>query len=91
MVLLTLFAVHVTALELYQDITSFSAKLREVKFTELNTLSEKQISALDNILNKDIPELMEASACLFGNDIVFLIGSTTRSLIISLLCPFSHV
>ena len=42
-----------------QDITSFSAKLREVKFAELSTLSAKQIESLDEILNSDIPRLME--------------------------------
>ena len=42
-----------------KDITSFSAKLREVKFAEFSTLSEKQIAALDDILNTDIPQLME--------------------------------
>lgn len=43
----------------FPDITSFSSKLRDVKFSEFNTLSEKQIAALDDILNKDIPALME--------------------------------
>ena len=43
----------------FPEITSFSSKLREVKFTEFNTLSEKQIAGLDEILNKDIPALME--------------------------------
>eukprot|EP00934_Nitzschia_sp_Nitz4_P008311 Nitzschia sp. Nitz4//scaffold239_size30010//9072//11208//NITZ4_008011-RA/size30010-snap-gene-0.34-mRNA-1//1//CDS//3329543565//8301//frame0 len=43
----------------FPDITNFSAKLREVKFHEFNTLSQKQIDALDDILNKDIPALME--------------------------------
>eukprot|EP00529_Nitzschia_sp_RCC80_P012268 CAMPEP_0113486250 /NCGR_PEP_ID=MMETSP0014_2-20120614/24899_1 /TAXON_ID=2857 /ORGANISM="Nitzschia sp." /LENGTH=568 /DNA_ID=CAMNT_0000379915 /DNA_START=58 /DNA_END=1764 /DNA_ORIENTATION=- /assembly_acc=CAM_ASM_000159 len=43
----------------FPEITSFSAKLREVKFAEFSTLSEKQIAGLDEILNKDIPALME--------------------------------
>jgi GTPase SAR1 family protein len=43
----------------FPEITSFSAKLREVKFSEFNTLSEKQIAGLDEILEKDIPALME--------------------------------
>jgi GTPase SAR1 family protein len=43
----------------FPEITSFSAKLREVKFAEFNTLSEKQIATLDDVLNTDIPALME--------------------------------
>jgi len=43
----------------FPEITSFSAKLREVKFAELSTLSQKQIDSLDEVLNKDIPSLME--------------------------------
>lgn len=43
----------------FPDITSFSSKLREVKFNEFNTLSQKQIDTLDDVLNKDIPALME--------------------------------
>lgn len=43
----------------FPDITSFSNKLRDVKFAEFNTLSQKQIDGLDEILNKDIPALME--------------------------------
>ena len=50
-----------------KDITSFSAKLREVKFAEFSTLSEKQISALDDILNTDIPQLMEVRYLHFPN------------------------
>jgi hypothetical protein len=48
----------------FPDIASFSAKLRECKFTELSTLSEKQIAHLDDVLNKDIPSLMEVSQFL---------------------------
>jgi EH domain-containing protein 1 len=48
----------------FPDITGFSAKLREVKFSELSTLSEKQIASLDDVLNKDIPSLMEVSQFL---------------------------
>lgn len=43
----------------FPDITSFSSKLRECKFNEFSTLSQKQIEALDEVLNKDIPSLME--------------------------------
>jgi len=43
----------------FPDITAFSNKLRETKFSEFNTLSQKQIDALDDVLNKDIPSLME--------------------------------
>lgn len=43
----------------FPDITSFSSKLREVKFSEFHSLSQKQIDGLDAILNKDIPALME--------------------------------
>uniref|UniRef100_A0A7R9WYF2 Calmodulin n=2 Tax=Craspedostauros australis TaxID=1486917 RepID=A0A7R9WYF2_9STRA len=43
----------------FPDITGFSAKLREVKFAELHSLSEKQMAQLDEVLNKDIPSLME--------------------------------
>jgi len=43
----------------FPDITSFSTKLRDVKFAEFHTLSQKQIDGLDDILNKDIPALME--------------------------------
>ena len=43
----------------FPEITSFSSKLRDVKFHEFATLSQKQIDALDEVLNKDIPSLME--------------------------------
>mmetsp|Transcript_1082 Transcript_1082/g.2543 ORF Transcript_1082/g.2543 Transcript_1082/m.2543 type:complete len:574 (-) Transcript_1082:103-1824(-) len=43
----------------FPDITSFSSKLREVKFTDLHSLSQKQMDALDDVLNSDIPSLME--------------------------------
>jgi GTPase SAR1 family protein len=43
----------------FPDITTFSSKLRETKFSEFSTLSQKQIDALDDVLNKDIPKLME--------------------------------
>lgn len=43
----------------FPDITSFSSKLREVKFNEFAALNQKQIDALDDVLNKDIPALME--------------------------------
>lgn len=43
----------------FPDITSFSSKLRDTKFSEFNSLSQKQIDGLDEILNRDIPSLME--------------------------------
>eukprot|EP00543_Licmophora_paradoxa_P012541 CAMPEP_0202476868 /NCGR_PEP_ID=MMETSP1360-20130828/93642_1 /ASSEMBLY_ACC=CAM_ASM_000848 /TAXON_ID=515479 /ORGANISM="Licmophora paradoxa, Strain CCMP2313" /LENGTH=546 /DNA_ID=CAMNT_0049104085 /DNA_START=76 /DNA_END=1716 /DNA_ORIENTATION=- len=43
----------------FPDINKFSGKLRDVKFSEFSTLSEKQIKELDGVLNKDIPQLME--------------------------------
>jgi GTPase SAR1 family protein len=43
----------------FPDITSFSAKLQDTKFAEFSTLSQKQIDALDIVLNNDIPRLME--------------------------------
>lgn len=43
----------------FPDITSFSAKLREVKFNEFSTFNQKYIDALEEVLNKDIPALME--------------------------------
>lgn len=43
----------------FPDIATFSSKLRETKFSEFSTLSQKQIDALDDVLNKDIPRLME--------------------------------
>jgi GTPase SAR1 family protein len=43
----------------FPDIASFSAKLRDVKFAEFNTMQQKQIDALDDVLNRDIPALME--------------------------------
>ena len=43
----------------FPDIASFSAKLREAKFAEFNTLAPKQLEALDEVLNRDIPLLME--------------------------------
>jgi hypothetical protein len=43
----------------FPDINGFSEKLKETKFTEFSTLSEKQILELDSVLNVDIPKLME--------------------------------
>lgn len=43
----------------FPDITKFSAKLKDVKFSEFSSLSNKQIEDLDQCLNKDIPKLME--------------------------------
>ena len=43
----------------FPDITTFSAKLQDVKFSEFSTIKQKEIDALDEILNKDIPALME--------------------------------
>lgn len=43
----------------FPDITMFSEKLKEVKFSEFSTLSTKQIEELDGVLNNEIPKLME--------------------------------
>ena len=43
----------------FPDITKFSEKLKETKFSEFHTLKEEQISMLDTCLSKDIPRLME--------------------------------
>jgi len=43
----------------FPDITKFSAKLQECKFSEFNSLSQPQIEGLDACLNADIPKLME--------------------------------
>lgn len=43
----------------FPDITMFSEKLKEVKFSEFSTLSAKQIEELDGVLNNEIPQLME--------------------------------
>ncbi|KAL3941086.1 MAG: hypothetical protein SGBAC_004493 [Bacillariaceae sp.] len=43
----------------FPDIASFSAKLRETKFAEFSAHSQKQIDALEFVLNNDIPALME--------------------------------
>lgn len=43
----------------FPDITKFSEKLKEAKFAEFSTLSTKQIEELDDVLNSDIPKLME--------------------------------
>lgn len=43
----------------FPEITSFSNKLTETKFAEFSTLSEKKLEALDNVLNVEIPKLME--------------------------------
>lgn len=43
----------------FPDINRFSEKLKEAKFSEFSTLSTKQIEELDQVLNVDIPKLME--------------------------------
>mmetsp|Transcript_14054 Transcript_14054/g.18329 ORF Transcript_14054/g.18329 Transcript_14054/m.18329 type:complete len:572 (+) Transcript_14054:141-1856(+) len=43
----------------FPDITAFSSKLNELKFSEFNTLNDKQIAELDKVLNEDIPALMD--------------------------------
>uniref|UniRef100_A0A7S4JNC5 Calmodulin n=1 Tax=Odontella aurita TaxID=265563 RepID=A0A7S4JNC5_9STRA len=43
----------------FPDIASFTAKLKEVKFSEFHSLQQSQIEALDLTLNVDIPKLME--------------------------------
>jgi hypothetical protein len=42
-----------------QDIQKFSEKLKETKFSEFSTLSNKQLEELDSVLNVDIPALMD--------------------------------
>lgn len=42
-----------------QDIKDFSEKLKDAKFAEFSTLSNKQMEELDKVLNSDIPKLME--------------------------------
>eukprot|EP00550_Attheya_septentrionalis_P000201 CAMPEP_0198290294 /NCGR_PEP_ID=MMETSP1449-20131203/8223_1 /TAXON_ID=420275 /ORGANISM="Attheya septentrionalis, Strain CCMP2084" /LENGTH=570 /DNA_ID=CAMNT_0043988787 /DNA_START=10 /DNA_END=1725 /DNA_ORIENTATION=+ len=43
----------------FPDINEFSAKLKEVKFSEFESLKQSQIEALDHALESDIPKLME--------------------------------
>lgn len=43
----------------FPDIGKFSEKLREAKFSEFHSVSEKQIADLDGVLNNEIPSLME--------------------------------
>jgi EH domain-containing protein 1 len=43
----------------FPDIAHFSEKLKEMKFSEFSTLSKKQMDELDNVLNTEIPKLME--------------------------------
>ena len=43
----------------FQDIKDFSEKLKDAKFAEFSTLSNKQMEELDKVLNEDIPKLME--------------------------------
>jgi EH domain-containing protein 1 len=43
----------------FPDIGKFSEKLKEAKFSEFSTVSEKQIAELDGVLNNEIPALME--------------------------------
>jgi len=43
----------------FPDIGDFSEKLREVKFSEFQNYSPKQIEELDEVLGKEIPKLME--------------------------------
>lgn len=44
----------------FPDINGFSEKLKESKFSEFASFQQKQIDELDNVLNVDIPKLMEA-------------------------------
>jgi len=55
----TILKTHNLAAGDFPDISSFSAKLAETKFNEFHSLSQKQIDALDEALNVDIPKLME--------------------------------
>jgi len=43
----------------FPDITQFSEKLKDTKFSEFHTLKEEQIALLDKCLTSDIPKLME--------------------------------
>jgi EH domain-containing protein 1 len=43
----------------FPELTNFSAKLAETKFTDFHSFSQKTIDALDQVLNVDIPKLME--------------------------------
>ena len=59
-----------------QDINNFSEKLKDLKFSELSALSAKQIEELDNVLNSDIPKLMEVGflwvvSCALGRADIF--------------------
>ena len=53
----------------FPDINAFSAKLTETKFTDFAAFSQKQIDALDQVLNEDIPKLMEV-CCILALTIV---------------------
>ena len=44
----------------FPDIHTFSAKLRDVKFSEFHTIQEKQMEGLELALTRDIPKLMDA-------------------------------
>jgi hypothetical protein len=43
----------------FPEITSFSSKLAESKFSEFHSLNQKHIDELDRALSVDIPKLME--------------------------------
>lgn len=43
----------------FPDISSFSAKLRDTKFSEFAALRDDQIQLLEKTMNTDIPKLME--------------------------------
>jgi len=43
----------------FPDIAQFSAKLADCKFSDFHAFSQKTIDALDQVLNVDIPKLME--------------------------------
>ena len=47
-----------------QDINKFSEKLKEAKFSEFSTLSTKQIEELDEVLNVEIPKLIEVGSAI---------------------------
>lgn len=56
--------------KLLQDITKFSALLKDTKFSEFSSLQEKQIDELDACLSTQIPRLMEVcilSAFAYGS------------------------
>jgi len=67
----------------FPDITAFSQKLAETKFSEFNTLSQNKLDELEHALTVDIPKLMEVSRAI--NSI--LLDSKTSSLFLKFYKP----